>query len=182
VVFNPCWGEVEGLEEKGRGYYQQYGNAPARRRREGELGRELREYLKERLPKYMVPAAIMELEALPLTANGKLDRKALPEPELISASGWRAPRNPEEEILCTLFAEVLGVERVGLDDNFFELGGHSLLAMRLVNRIQAVLGFDLSISSIFEAPAVADLTERLKMTENIHRPRLQPRGVHRLDS
>jgi acyl carrier protein len=125
----------------------------------------------------MAPVAIIGLEAFPLTANGKLDRRALPEPELISAAEWRAPRNPEEEILCALFAEILGVERVGLDDDFFELGGHSLMATRLVSRIQAVLGLDLPIRSIFEAPAVADLAERLKMAEKVRRPRLKPRRV-----
>src|SRR5215468_4185565 len=162
VVFNPCWKNVEGLEEKGRGYYRQYGNAPARRRGERELGRELREYLKERLPEYMMPVAIIGLEALPLTANGKLDRKALPEPELISAAAWRAPRNPEEEILCALFAEVLGLERVGVDDSFFKLGGHSLMATRLVSRIRAALGVELAIRTLFESPTAGELSARLR--------------------
>src|SRR5262249_29696477 len=136
--------------------------APARRRGERELGRELLEYLKERLPEYMAPVAIIGLEALPLTPNGKLDRKALPEPELISAADWRAPRNPEEEILCSLFAEVLGAERVGLDDDFFELGGHSLMAVMLVSRVSSTMGVELDIGALFESPSVGQLSGRLR--------------------
>jgi acyl-coenzyme A synthetase/AMP-(fatty) acid ligase/acyl carrier protein len=120
--------------------------------------RELRRKLSQRLPEYMAPVAIIGLEAFPLTANGKLDRRALPEPELISAAEWRAPRNPQEEILCALFGEVLGLERVGLDDDFFELGGHSLMVTRLVNRIRIKFGVELPLRVLFELPTVAELT------------------------
>src|SRR4029079_19836946 len=83
----------------------------------------VRAALSRQLPDYMVPSALLVLERLPLTPNGKLDRRALPEPELGSAHSHRAPRTPQEAVLCSLFAEVLGVERVGVDDNFFERGG-----------------------------------------------------------
>jgi hypothetical protein len=117
----------------------------------------LRLHLSERLPDYMVPGALVLLERLPLTANGKLDRRALPAPERRSQEDYRAPRTPEEQVLCELFAEVLGLERVGLGDNFFALGGHSLLATRLVSRIYTALGIPLSLHDIFVARTVQDL-------------------------
>jgi amino acid adenylation domain-containing protein len=122
----------------------------------------LRRGLSERLPGYMVPAAFVLLERLPLTANGKLDRAALPAPERPSAGAYRAPRTPEEQLLCGLFGEVLGLERVGIDDNFFALGGHSLLVTRLASRVRSTLEVELAVPTLFEAPSVVELAKRLR--------------------
>ena len=130
-------------------------------------GAALRASLSASLPEVMVPSAIVELERLPVLANGKLDRGALPEPEVLGEPDYRAPRGPREQILCTLFAEVLGVARVGLDDDFFALGGHSLLAIRLIGRVRAALGVELSIRSLFEAPRVAALAARLSQAAGL---------------
>ncbi len=134
-----------------------------------QLARRLREHLAAKLPEYMMPAAFVRLDALPLTPNGKLDRRALPEPEFVS-DHYRAPRSPRERKLTELFAEILGVPRVGIDDSFFDLGGHSLLAMRLVSRIRKNLGVELTIRTLFETPTVTGLAQRFGQNTAVRPP------------
>ncbi|HZU46915.1 MAG TPA: amino acid adenylation domain-containing protein, partial [Mycobacterium sp.] len=117
--------------------------------------------LAERLPAYMVPAAVVVLEALPLTVNGKLDRRALPAPEYQDTDRYRAPATPTEEILAGIYAQVLGVGRVGVDDSFFDLGGDSLSAMRLIATINKGLNAGLTVRAVFEAPTIAQLAPRI---------------------
>ncbi len=131
---------------------------------------EIRAQLGERLPAYLIPTAVVVLPALPLTANGKLDTRALPAPEFQDVDGYRAPATAVEEILVGIYADVLGLERVGVDDSFFDLGGDSLLAMRLSAAINTSLDADLSVPTVFDAPTVAQLACRIGVGSR----RLQP--------
>ncbi|GAA3988736.1 hypothetical protein GCM10022247_04010 [Allokutzneria multivorans] len=130
-------------------------NAPNR-----PLAEEVRGFVGGRLPEYMVPSAVVVLDEIPLTPNGKVDRRALPEPDFTTVS--RRPRTPTEELLAQLFSEVLGVAVNGVEDNFFDLGGHSLLANRLVTRVRAVFGVELPIRAVFESGTVDALARRLE--------------------
>ncbi|WP_131828872.1 non-ribosomal peptide synthetase, partial [Mycolicibacterium conceptionense] len=117
--------------------------------------------LVEQLPSYMVPAAVVVLGALPLTVNGKLDKRALPAPEYVDFDHYRAPTTPAEETLASIYADVLGLDRVGVDDSFFDLGGDSLSAMRVIADANTTLDTDLAVRSLFDAPTVAELASRI---------------------
>ncbi|MBV9790335.1 MAG: amino acid adenylation domain-containing protein, partial [Chloroflexi bacterium] len=144
------------------------------------LGSPLREFLAQRLPEYMLPSAFVLLDAWPLTPNGKVDRRALPTPEptFDSQAAFTAPRNPIEEMIAGIWAEVLHVERVGIHDNFFALGGHSLLATQVISRIRSVFQSELPLHAFFETPTVAGLAERIEQarqkTERGSLPALRP--------
>ncbi|WP_143070984.1 non-ribosomal peptide synthetase, partial [Streptomyces malaysiense] len=133
----------------------------------------LRGFVAGRLPEFMVPSVVVVLDELPLNANGKLDRGALPVP-VFSGGVYRAPRSVREEVLCGLFGQLLGVDVVGVDDSFFDLGGHSLLATRLVSRVRSVFGVELSVRAVFDAPTVAELALCLDGVR-VERPVLRPR-------
>ncbi|HEX9936329.1 MAG TPA: condensation domain-containing protein, partial [Longimicrobium sp.] len=121
-------------------------------------------HLSGRLAEHMVPAAYVRLEALPLTSNGKLDRKALPAPEgdAFATRGYEAPLSEMEQALAEIWSELLGVEQVGRRDHFFELGGHSLLAVRVISRVRQVLGAEVGIGDLFERPALADFARGVR--------------------
>jgi len=134
---------------------------------------QLRDYLKPKLPAYMIPSALVVLDALPLTANGKLDRRALPEPDgkgAVVSGGYTVPRTVVEERLAVMWAEALGLERVGIHDNFFELGGHSLLAIGLFTRIEAAFGRSVPLAILFRAQTVSEMAAIL-----VEAPVLDPR-------
>ncbi len=128
----------------------------------------LREALGQRLPDYMVPGVVVTLDALPLNANGKVDRKALPTPDLASSTQYEPPQGKVEEALAETWSDVLGVDQVGRHDNFFELGGHSLLAMQMAARVQADMQVELQLSEVFRKPLLRDLAECIATLSSGH--------------
>jgi amino acid adenylation domain-containing protein len=125
---------------------------------------ELRSFLKQKLPVYMIPSVFVVLEALPLMANGKVDRKALPAPDQSRPEleqGHQAPRTPMEEMLAEIWREVLKLQRIGIHDNFFDLGGHSLLATQVISRVRAAFQTNLALRTLFEMPTVAELANAI---------------------
>ncbi len=136
----------------------------------------LRGYLKKELPSYMVPSVFVRMESLPLTANGKLDRRALPHPdgaERTSGATYVPPRNELEQNLAQIWKEVLRVEKVGIHDNFFDIGGHSLLSTQIVSRINQRFSVDVSLQQLFEMPTIALISGTLKFVWDSQKPKLQ---------
>ncbi|MBV9789285.1 MAG: amino acid adenylation domain-containing protein, partial [Chloroflexi bacterium] len=145
--------------------WSEYTNQPLRQHQARSLGPELRAFLQQQLPEYMVPSAVMVLDTMPLTPNGKIDRKALPAPDSsrpILDDTLVPPRNPTEELIASVWSAVLGINPIGVHDNFFALGGHSLLATQVITRLRQILGTDLPLRTLFEAPTIAEFAEQLR--------------------
>lgn len=156
--------------------WERYVNG-AKRRQVRRFAPALRAALGHKLPEYMLPSAFVFLDAMPLTPNGKVDRKALPAADSGSRdlrSAYVAPRNALEEALCELYAKVLGVPEVGVEDSFFDLGGHSLLATRLISQIRAAFGVELPVRALFETPSVVGLARWIRPDSGDARPALEP--------
>jgi amino acid adenylation domain-containing protein len=154
-----------------------YGNNPLQGKLAKNLIPQLRQFLTDKLPNYMVPSAFMLLESMPLTVNGKIDRRKLPSPEISRnqlAVRFVAPRNPTEEMLKRIWAEVLGIEQIGIDDNFFALGGHSLLGTQLISRVKNAFNIDLPLHSLFEAATIAELAEYIQQVQQTETAVSQP--------
>jgi acyl carrier protein len=165
--------------------WETYANNPAQTQLTRHLIPQLRSYLEQKLPEYMVPAAFVVLEKLPLTPNGKVNRRALPATDWVKRWGDdAATRSPIEEKLVSIWADLLGLKRVGIYDNFFQLGGHSLLATQLTSRIRDAFGVELPLRNVFESPALAQLAKVIEDLQSCHKqqdPGIVPlsRDAHR---
>ncbi|MBD2043497.1 non-ribosomal peptide synthetase [Microcoleus sp. FACHB-672] len=154
-----------------KGNLHSYANNPLQAKAARKLVPQLQSYLTEKLPEYMVPSAFVVLESLPITPNGKVDRRALPAPEPIKpelSGSYVAPRTPVEERLVKIWAEILGLKRLGIHDNFFELGGHSLLATQLISRVRDAFEIELPLRSVFEAPTITEFSKLIENFQNNH--------------
>ncbi|MBW4508480.1 MAG: amino acid adenylation domain-containing protein [Scytonematopsis contorta HA4267-MV1] len=129
---------------------------------------QVRDFLKDKLPDYMVPSVVMLLEKMPLTPNGKIDRRSLPTPDIQSSltANFVSPRNPTQEVIAGLWAEVLNLQQIGIYDNFFELGGHSLLATQIISRLRSLFKIDIPLRCLFESPTIAELSEFINATRH----------------
>ncbi|PSM49201.1 non-ribosomal peptide synthetase [Chroococcidiopsis sp. CCALA 051] len=165
--------------------WKTYANDPLQTQFARHLIPQLRSYLEQSLPQYAIPSAFVVLEALPLTPNGKVNRRALPAPDTIQRWGTDdTPRSPIEQKLANIWAELLGLKRVGIHDNFFQLGGHSLLATQLTSRIRDAFGVELPLRNVFESPQVAQLAKaiaHLQSNQPQQTPQIVPlsRAAHR---
>jgi acyl carrier protein len=160
------WKEVEGRieaeEREENEERRRKGNEPLKGAYWRKMSKELREYLEERVPEIMVPSEIVVMDDLPKTANGKIDRKALPAPSAYQAKEsafFVAPQSPIEESLAGIWRELLGIDRVGVDDDFFVLGGHSLLATQLISRVRTIFDLEVSLQDFFMAPSIKKMAE-----------------------
>jgi len=163
-IFRPRWVKGEGKPAEGVSYWERYGNAPARIAWAAELGQQLQEGLREKLPEYMTPAAVVVMEAWPLTANGKVDRQALPVPGRVERVGERyvEPGSETGRLLAGIWESILGVQAVGEEDDFFELGGHSLMATQVMSRVRELFGVELGVRALFDAPRLGDLAREVE--------------------
>lgn len=166
---------VVAIGERGEQQLAAYVVARANGDGNGRLGPELRRHLQERLPHYMVPAWIEEFVSLPLTANGKIDRRALPAPGEIAEEREERALTPVEEVVAGAWCEVLGISRVGADEDFFKLGGHSLLATRIVSRLRDIFNVELPLRTLFNNPTVAGVAEAIEQTRQNGAAQARPR-------
>jgi len=158
-------GTSQTMKEVTGGTCSKYANDPLQTENEASLVIELREYVKQSLPEYMTPSAFVVMAEMPLTPNGKVDRRSLPDPEVSRSEereGYVAPRTPVEEMLAGIFEGVLKLDRVGRYDNFFEIGGHSLLATQVISRVRNAFGVEIGVRSLFEATTVESLGRRIE--------------------